>query len=244
MRKITLIAMCLVCALCACAETIVLRTGARVKGEIVFQNDEVVIVRNADGARFQYMRSDVAEIMTADVEEEKQEQAVETDNIGTSKKASILLELAGGAACIPGQSTGGAFSADLLVGSHHIGNRHLFVGGGLGYHGMFIGSEQYNFLPIKAALRIPFLEQKHSPVFGVGLGYGIALSKNYKGGLYADIDFGYRCQLNEKTAVSVVFTTQFQQAKLRVVETVDEIPFANNVGRYLVMPALKFALYF
>ena len=53
-------------ALCAHAETILLRTGARVRGEIVFQNEEVVIVRDAEGKRFQYLRSDVEAVLTDD----------------------------------------------------------------------------------------------------------------------------------------------------------------------------------
>lgn len=251
MKKISLIALCLVCALCACAETIVLRTGARVEGEIIFQNEEVVIVRDASGARFQYPKSDVEQILSAEEESKDEgisgledEGKVEEEEIAVSKKASILLELGGGAACVPGEAVGGGLGVDLLVGSHHIGSRHLFIGGGLGYHGMFVGPEKYNFLPIQAAFRMPLTEEKHAPVFGVALGYGIALSADYTGGLYAGMDFGYRCQLNEKTALALVAFAQFQQAKINVKEVVDDVVFYNKVGRYLVLPGLKFALYF
>lgn len=244
MRKtLVLFALSLVCAICAHAETIVLRTGARVKGEIVLQNADVVIVRDASGARFQYPRTEVQEILATDAAEVKEQEA-EQDNIGTSKKASILLELAGGPAVIPSQAVGGGFSVDMLVGSHHIGDRHLFIGGGLGYHGLFIGEEKYNFLPIQVALRMPFMEQKHAPVFGVALGYGVGLSRDYLGGLYAGLDFGYRCQLNEKTAIALVLAAQFQQATIRVIEEVSGIPYANTVGRNFVTPSIKFALYF
>ena len=244
MRKtLVLFALSLVCAICAHAETIVLRTGARVKGEIVLQNADVVIVRDASGARFQYPRTEVQEILATDAAEVK-EQETEQENIGTSKKASILLELAGGPAVIPSQAVGGGFSVDMLVGSHHIGDRHLFIGGGLGYHGLFIGEEKYNFLPIQVALRMPFMEQKHAPVFGVALGYGVGLSRDYLGGLYAGLDFGYRCQLNEKTAIALVLAAQFQQATIRVIEEVSGIPYANTVGRNFVTPSIKFALYF
>ena len=213
------------------------------KGEIVLQNADVVIVRDASGARFQYPRTEVQEILATDAAEVK-EQETEQENIGTSKKASILLELAGGPAVIPSQAVGGGFSVDMLVGSHHIGDRHLFIGGGLGYHGLFIGEEKYNFLPIQVALRMPLMEQKHAPVFGVALGYGVGLSRDYLGGLYAGLDFGYRCQLNEKTAIALVLAAQFQQATIRVIEEVSGIPYANTVGRNFVTPSLKFALYF
>ena len=248
MRKLTAIFTLLALCVCVHAETIVLRTGARVQGTIVFQNEEVVIIRNAEGARFQYPKSDVSDILADDtpVESTSSRNDVITNEpeITTSKKASILLEIAAGGADIPNQSMGAAVSADLLVGSHHIGDRHIFVGGGLGYHGVFMGNDKYNFLPIQAVIRMPFLETKHAPVFGMGIGYGIALSKNYVGGLYAGVDLGYRYQLNPKTALGAVFYTQFQQATMKVTETVEKKTFTNNTGRNILAFGAKFTFYF
>ena len=244
MKKLYTIALILLCALCAHAETLILRTGARVKGEIIIQNEEVVIIRNAEGARFQYPRAEIQEILTVDPVEEEVVVEEQKDEIKTAKKVSVSLELGGGAACIPNSAVGGGFSVDFLVGSHHISQRHLFLGAGLGYHGMFIGAEKYNFLPIQVALRLPLLEQKHAPVFGMALGYGIALSKTYKGGLYASIDFGYRYQINEKSALAVVASAQFQQAKIAATEIVEGKTFTNYTGRYFVSPELKLVFMF
>jgi hypothetical protein len=215
-----------------------------VKGEIVFQNDEVVIIRNAEGARFQYPRADVEQILENDTVADETPSGEAINDQMVSKKASILLEIAGGVAVLPSEAVGAAVSADLLVGSHHIGERHLFVGGGLGYHGVFMGENKYNFLPIQVAVRIPVLESKHAPVFGLSAGYGIALSKDYLGGIYAGADFGYRCQLNPKTALALVLFAQFQQAKIGATEIVDGNTFINFTGRYLVSPELKLVLLF
>lgn len=243
-KQLIIIALVLLCASLAHAETLLLRTGARVKGDIVFQNEEVVIIRNAEGARFQYPRVEIQEILTVDPVEEEEVIEVKKDEIGTSKKVSVSLELGGGAACIPNSAVGGGFSVDFLVGSHHIGQRHLFLGAGLGYHGMFIGAEKYNFLPIQLAIRLPLIEQKHAPVFGMALGYGIALSKTYKGGLYASLDFGYRYQINEKSALALVASAQFQQAKIKATEIINDNTFTNYTGRYLVSPELKLVFMF
>jgi len=248
MRKIVLFIAFLTSLVCAHAETLILRTGARVKGEILIQNDEVVIVRDAEtGARFQYPRAEVQDILADDTvmpDSTPIRNAAEEEDITSSKKVSIDLELSGGAVVIPGNAAGGGFGADLIIGSHHIGWRHIFVGAGLGYHGMFAGGKNYNFLPIQAAVRMPLMEQKHAPVFGAALGYGIALSKDYIGGLYAGLDFGYRCQINPKTAVAVVAYAHFQQATVKVVETVDGEPFVNKTGRNIVNPGVKIMLFF
>jgi hypothetical protein len=235
-------------AICAHAETIVLRTGARVKGTIVFQNDVVVIVRDTEGARFQYPRTDVADILSDDAAqpEVQETQAAEEEEIQTKKKVSALLEVAGGSAYVPGIGSGASMGVDLIVGSHHIGSRHLLIGGGLGYHGMFMPGEAkpYSFMPVQVALRMPLTEQKHAPAFGVTLGYGIALNKNYSGGIYTGLDFGYRCQVNKKTAIGAMFFAQFQQAKLKVTETVDGVEFVNETGRNFITYGAKFTLYF
>ena len=247
MRKLTFLILLFVSLSCAHAETILLRTGVRVKGTVVFQNEEVVIIRNEEGARFQYPRADVEAVLTDEEASAKDDEAAlneDKEEIKTPKKASILLELAGGAAVNPNEAVGGAVSVDLLVGSHHIGDRHLFVGGGLGYHGLFLGEDKYNFLPIQAAVRMPFTESKHAPVFGVAAGYGVALSKEYLGGLYASADFGYRCQLNSKTAVALVFYTQFQQAFVSTTTDIEGETFTTKAGRNFVSAGLKLALYF
>ena len=245
MRKITFLILLCTFFTYAYAETIVLRTGARVKGEIVFQNEEVVIVRNAEtGGRIQYPRADVAEIIEDEgLQDEGLQVTDDAPEITTSKKASILVEVAGGAAVIPNEKAGGMASVDLLVGSHHIGDRHLFIGGGLGYHGLFMGDEKYNFLPIQVALRMPFTESKHAPVFGMAAGYGVALSKDYLGGIYAGVDLGYRCQLNPKTAIGLVLFAQFQQAKVKTVTEIEGAEFTNRTGRNIVTTGLKLAIY-
>ena len=247
MRKsFYIVTLLLLLSLCAHAETIVLRTGARVKGEIVFQNEEVVIVRNAEtGGKIQYPRADVEAIIEDDrlaISDERLEEEAESE-ITTTKKASILVEVAGGAAVVPNETVGGAASADLLVGTHHIGDRHLFIGGGIGYHGLFMGEEKYNFLPIQVALRMPFMETKHAPVFGFAAGYGVALSKDYLGGIYAGADLGYRCQLNPKTAISVVAFAQFQMAQVKAKTVIEGETYTNWAGRNIVTTGIKLAIY-
>jgi hypothetical protein len=250
----------------ASAETIYLRTGGKVEGTILFQNEEVVIIRNAEGQRFQYPRADVELIGTKEEEEVKEvksegikelksegikelksesvDEPMPEPEIQVSKKASILLELAGGPA-INAKEKGGGFSIDLLVGSHRIGDRHIFIGGGVGYHGVFVGGK-YNFLPIQAAFRIPFMEAKHSPVFGLSIGYGIALSKTYKGGIYASLDMGYRYQINPRTALAVLVYSHFQRASIEVGEQIegDATTFMRQKGCNLINPGLKLAFYF
>lgn len=245
MRKAAFLIVFLASLLCAHAETIILHTGARVKGTVVFQNEEMVIVRNEEGKRFQYMRSDVEEVLSDDavVEEETKVEEAEED-ITTPKKASILLEVSCAPAIMVPFSTGGNAGVDFLAGTHHIKDKHIFIGAGIGYHGYFMDGYAYNFLPIEAKLSLPFIEAKHAPLFGLAIGYGIALSKDYVGGIYTDLDFGYRYQINPKSALAVLVFASFQQARLKINETIDGSTYTNRTGRNFVTPGIKFALFF
>lgn len=246
MRKVVFLIVLCASILCAHAETIVLRTGARVHGTIIFRNEEVVIIRDYNGQRFQYLRSDVEQILSDEAEntDASDVPVLPEEELNTTKKASVLLELSCAPAIMIPFSPGGNAGVDLLAGTHHIKDKHIFVGAGIGYHGYFMDGYSYNFLPIEAKVSVPFVEAKHAPVFGLALGYGIALSKEYVGGIYTGLDFGYRYQINPKSALAVMVFASFQQARLNIQETVDGNTYTNRAGRNFVSPGVKFALYF
>lgn len=247
-RYLSILCLLLLASVAMLAEVVTLKNGTQVRGTIVLQNDEVVILRDASGARYQYPRAEVESIAeeAATVVEQVEQKTV---GEGHKKKASILLEVGVGASILPGdKKTGVAYSADLLVGSHNLADRRIFVGGGLGYHGDAMDSTSYNFLPIQAALRMPFVVGKHAPIFGMSLGYGVALSKQYVGGVYAQALLGYRYEINSKTALALSADVSFQQARMTVTETPDNATptatYTNQAGRSIVRAGLKFSLFF
>lgn len=250
MRKHLAILLCfLLASVVLQAEVVTLKNGTQIRGTIVLQNDEVVILRDAStGARYQYPRSEVVSI-TEEKDTTPAEQLEEkTVGEGHKKKASILLEAGVGASILPGDGkTGVAYNVDLLFGSHNLADRRIFVGGGVGYHGDVVG-DIYNFLPVQAVLRMPFVVKKHAPLMGMSLGYGIALSKQYVGGVYAEALIGYRYEINSKTSLSLSADVSFQQARMTVTETPDvETPsatYTNQAGRSIVRTGLKFSLFF
>ena len=237
------------------AETVTLKTGKVVEGTILIQNDEVIILKDYNGQRYQFMMSDVQSVSqpsTEQAEATPEEQSTKAAGTTSTKKTAFLLELAGGGSTVPTFNTGGFGSADILIGSRQLLQRAIFLGGGIGWHGDFIPNpsdtaaqiDAYHFLPIQFAARIPLMSGVHSPFVGIGLGYGIAMSKDYKGGVYASIDAGYRYQINHTAALFVGFQAQFQQATINVVETFDESSYTNPTGRSFVRYGLKLGLLF
>ena len=250
MKRLAIIVVMVLAWVSIQADVVTLKNGAQVRGTIVLQNDEVVILRNASGVRMQYPRAEVVSI-TQNEEQEQQQAEVQTVGEGHKKKASILLEVGMGFSILPNDHMGGIhYNADLLVGTHNLADRKIFVGGGLGYHGEVI-DRTYHFLPIQAALRAPLMLTKHAPTVGVSLGYGVALDKNYTGGMYADLMLGYRYEINSKSSLALSADVQFQQATIQVVEEMGGDPnvnpdagFINKAGRSIVRTGLKLSLFF
>ncbi len=207
------------------AEVIVLRTGAEIRGTIVFQNDDVVIVKDASGARYQYPRADIQSITENTTRESTAAQTSTADSPSQTataeqnKKVAMLLEVSGGGAAVPKESAGGSVGVGLAVGTHHLLGRRVFLGGGVAYRSLFLSGEQYAFLPLQLETRIPLLDAVHTPMVGASIGYGFALGKAYKGGLSAGVNIGYFYRINPKTALHVSLGMNFQQAKIHTQDT-------------------------
>lgn len=241
------------------AAVIVFRSGKTVEGDIVMQNAQVVVVRTAAGARFQYPTADILRITNDTPAEnidkaETMEKQPETTLSGPRHLPKTLLrvELAGGGAWEPMNAAGGNVAAHLMLGTRNLAGYPLFIGGSVGYSGLFLAQtlpegelqkRTCSFLPIAVALRAPFTTRQHAPEAGLSVGYGIGVSKQLTGGLYAAIDMGYRYTVNERTALFCGLSTTFQQAHFKATETVENTTYTHNdnVHRNLVSLALKIA---
>lgn len=240
MRKRLIFLTVFLAAFCvADASVITLRNGQTVQGEVVIQNDEVVIVKNASGARFQYPASEVVSV----TETEGASQASEEKESGKPKsqgrKVTLMVDLTGGGAFVPQDKAGGHIGGEFMIGSRHIGSKSIFIGGGIGVHGLFLGDKSYTFLPIQAAINVPFIEGKHSPFVGAAVGYGFGVSRGTVGGIFTAAQVGYKYEINNRSALLLSLRAQFQQATVEAVETIAsedgvEVGYVGKAGRSFV----------
>lgn len=249
-KRLISIGALLLCLVAAQAEVLTLRGGEVVRGRIVFANEEVVVLQDASGARFQYPRAEITQIAEEGVSNTQVTDTEEvTEEVARTKKATLLVEVAGGGVALPGDSLGGGVDVSLAVGSHHLLGRRIFLGGGIAYQHYSLGGSAYHFLPISLMARVPLIEAKHAPMIGVSVGYGIALSRAYTGGLFAGVNIGYFYQISPETALYVGADCRFQQATIEVTETLtDEYEvahtFSNTTGRNFVSFGLRIGFFF
>lgn len=234
----------LLSSLAVLADTLVLHSGKRVSGEILIENEQVVILRDENGARHQYPASEVLRVERAEAAAEVQTEVAQPSSISeqtsTQKRTTLMPEIGGGVAFLPHDAIGGWLSADVLIGSRQIAGRPMVIGGSVGYLGAFMGGERYNVLPIQVTLRMPMLQEgKHTPIWGANIGYGIGLSKSYRGGLHAGFEVGYGYRMSGGKVVKISAVMRFQQVTIPTEVVIDEFAYTGMAGRNLLMVGLS-----
>ena len=239
------------CALCIVnlvrAEVVVLQSGKTIQGEVLMQNDEVILLRDADGKRYQFPQAEIQSIQADSVGNNV---SLATNNTQLSK-VSLRLDVAGGALFVPSYNTGGFGSIDLAIGTRNLANHRIFLGGSIGYQftnssvATPVAHQSINhFIPLMAVVSVPLMDGKHAPEIGAGLGYGFAVKSPKQGGMTAQLDLSWRYQYTVNSALLLGVRTRFQQAKVDYTEVVDGKEYNSPQGRCLVSVGVHLSLLF
>ncbi len=225
-NRLYILLLALLCCIGIHAEMrVVLRSSEVITGTILFQNDEVVVIKDAKGNRYQYPMSEVALI------EEQTEQVTKVEEVTPkTKKVGIMLQVVGGGladSSLP-DNWGGNIGGKLLIGANNLLDKRIFLGGGVGYSALMMADQTFSILPIELYTAIPCMQTKHAPYCGLGIGYGLSLNKNQTGGMFAEVDLGWRVQVSANTAMLLGVNASFQQIANDWSETIMEDIWATN----------------
>lgn len=225
-RKYILLIIALVLSSISRAEVIVLNSGAHIAGEILLQNEEVVIIKKKDGARYQYPRTEVASIL-----EETAESATTTETKNTdtenARKLALTFQVYTGAVYFAHEGWGGQIGTDLMMGSKTIAGTPLFIGGSIGYRAKILADKTYSFIPLQVVLAMPLVKKQHSPHISVSMGYGFLTDKTYKGGLCLSASAGWSYQFNTNSSLLLGAYADLQQTKTNVTETINNQEYTS-----------------
>jgi len=242
MLSLILLVGCILFCNSADAEVVQLKSGARMKGSIVFQNEEVVVIKDATGSRFQYMMSDVEAIVPDEVETQVEEDVKRSNE----KKVAVGISVSEGVSIL-GKTTGNNLNIDLSIGTANLFDRRIFLGGSFGYHGSFINKQAATtFLPIMLRAEVPLMKEikPNAAMLTAGVGYGIAATKNMKGGFCADMSLGWRHEMSNKgRALFLGGYTRVQSAQLNTTETIDEQSYVGYLNRTFIAVGARLTLY-
>jgi len=240
MRKIIYIGLLLCAVIGVKAEVLVLQSGKTIAGEILMQNEDIVMLRDGDGHKFQFPRSEVKEIQMSATKVEEKKVVTSTSGKGN---CALRLDMSGGGLFVPSLNNGGYGAIDIQIGSRYIGEKRIFLGGSVGYQAA-VTDKTYHFLPLMAVVSVPLKEGKHAPELGAALGYGFAIKNPDKGGVVAKVDVSCRYQYRNTSALLLGVQARWQQANVRYMEVVDRKEYASTLGRNFASIGLRLALEF
>ena len=213
------------------ADVVVLRSGKTIKGEILINNDEVLILRQKDGSRFQFPKQDIASIHADDVPKVQ----LVTDTL-PSTKIAFSISMAGGATYTP-NGWGGFVQPMLFLGANMAQHQPIIIGGSIGYYGVITKDNTYSWIPIQATIRYPIIRKKTNsqtmkgmPLIGTSIGYAIATSQEWSGGVCFGVDFGWMKSFSKKSSIYITLTTQCLQTRMKTTEIIHENKFQNFKG--------------
>ena len=236
------------------AELVVLRSGKTVKGEILLHNEEVVIIRQKDGSRFQFPMQEVLSISA----ELPPKRLSSTNRTAEDKKVACHFAVAGGTAYTP-NGWGGFINPTVFVGTHTLRHLPIAVGGTIGYHGVFAQGNTYSWIPLQASIYLSPISNRPSPIAHrqspiahrpspiacrLSIGYACALSQDYTGGICAGMEIGWSHAIGNTSSILVALNAQSLQTRMQVVETVNGNSYRNFRGCTLVSLGMKLGIQF
>lgn len=230
------------------AEVVVLRSGSIISGEIILQNNEVVIIRTASGMRYQYPMTEVREIKQEELVQE--EMNIDDNQVVQPKAVSLHIQAMGGALYVPNLGWGGHVGADIMVGANVIDGKRMFVGGAVGYRAKIVDVETYSFIPLQACFLAILSEHQHAPIVGINLGYGFSTNRKTQGGICAGADIGWCYAVSQTTSIALGLNAEWQQAKTDVIQTITnpntqlQNDYINHTGVNFITFGARIAIHF
>ncbi|MDR0370720.1 MAG: hypothetical protein LBH80_02550 [Prevotellaceae bacterium] len=189
-------------------DIITLKTGNTYTGNIVFRNDDVVLLQTDSGERFQFLLSAIKEIkkrqLPVESDRKNEGNAEITDMAGNDHLRMQLIVSGGASFAEKSFDLHPSVQASLLLATDDLLDKPLTAGFGLGYHAVLTKENDVvtpvPFLPLFAHLQYNFSKARHRPFVGFDVGYAFALSEKYKGGPNTKLSAGYAFNMTYKTA--------------------------------------------
>ena len=211
MKKIhAILLMCFALIASVHAEVIVLRSGQKVKGDILFQNEEVMIIRKKDGSRYQFPASEILRVETnAQDEHDDMEKTASAVRV---RKVDCYAAVDGGAAYLPYHGWGGTTRLELMLGSHNLLGKRIFLGGSVGYHASVYADKNYHWIPLQLVAQVPILreDKRWYPKVGVNVGCGY--------------------DINQRSSLLLAVVAGWQQTRINTIETINGTAYQNYIG--------------
>lgn len=227
---------------------IVLTTGEAYTGEVVFQNEQIIMIKTAEGTRYQFPFSEIRSVDT-DINMAGYELLPDVDIMSKTddNKFAMLIEVQGGASySSKAYKWAPMVQPTLVLGARDILLDNSFLGIGGGYRVILPtesdDDETISFIPVFLRFQAFFSEKRTCPYAEMDAGYSFALNDSMKGGLFINAAFGFRRQLNESVSMSVALFGGIQSFSADLIDSKNFQQIGQNYTYYGKTNSVNFGL--
>ena len=181
-------------------DKITLNSGEVYVGEILAQNNELIMLKTNDGTRYQFQLTEIKKIEKELIEVGSTAQPSEISH--STANFSGIFELSGGISSAKNCfETSPEVQLALIFGNKNAFRKNLFLGLGMGIDKIFIfsNSTSIGFLPLFFRLQTTLTKNRTTPFMGMDAGYAFAMNHGFRGGAMARITAGISHRINYKT---------------------------------------------
>ena len=190
--------------------------------------------------RYQYPTSEVMAIQ----EDKNKDNTSDVLSERSPRKLNIGLQVQTGAAYVPELGWGAQLGVDMMLGSHSIAGKRMFIGGAVGYRATFLAKQTYSFIPLYLSCAYPLTDGQHSPVVGLNIGYGFAADTHTQGGVYCGANIGWRYTISQQSSLHLSWYAEWQQAQTDITQNIQGNAYIHHKGCSFISTGLKLALLF
>jgi len=204
-------------------DKIVMKTGEIYYGDIVFQNDEMLILQTDEGVRYQFPLEEIKDISKEKIDVPDKPEKISQDVLfDENQNFFAVLDACGGISSAKNSfdispSTQIAF----VLGKNKVFSENFFVGLGAGYNSTYLkNTSSLNFLPVFLRLQNTFTTNRISPFVRMDAGYAFSMSSGWEGGILVKAAAGISSRLSYKTKLFCGIYAGIQQFGGQLSETI------------------------
>jgi len=199
---------------------ITLKTGEIFTGEVVLRTDEILMLKNNAGARFQFTLSEIATIEAiADTKKSTITTTVAEPNPDDKFCGQLEISTSDASARKAFESAT-KLQANLIFGNRKVFGKDSFVGFGTGY--LWINDVNLKLIPAIFKIQAYISKSRTSPYLGLESGYAFSATKSFGGGLFAGISAGANYKITQKSAFFIGLTATVYSISGHLSETIQQ----------------------
>jgi hypothetical protein len=219
---------------------ITLKSGSSFRGVIVMQNDEMLMLKDSSGARFQFLKTEIQKIEQLQLILQDTVKSVAKQANTTNQLISAQIFASTGYATIV-KATDKALYYDLQLNfgkaSKHMQN--MYTGVGIGYISVVQPETSFGLVPLSYTLQTTTSENRKSFFWGFSAGYALSTNKSVNGGLFSQLSAGLKINLQQKNAFLVSLQTSVFGIETNLSEQTPNGTYGYNGHSSLFLVGLK-----